>query len=140
MILTGTAVGLDERIIIRLHIGGCTVGDAPGVRGPCRKVVFGERPAFQCIDGAGSQLHRRNDGDACTGERIQSERSVRGNPDVMERSVRIVCDLSPVCAVGPNAEELGIAAGIWSREQKLRTRREPLDIAGAGLRDGIAGM
>ncbi|MNC49818.1 hypothetical protein D3C75_990250 [compost metagenome] len=58
----------------------------------------------------------------------------------MERSVRILRDLSPVCAISPDAEELGDAAGIRSREQKLRTRREPLDIAGAGLRDGIAGM
>ncbi|MNY40922.1 hypothetical protein D3C86_1757000 [compost metagenome] len=132
MILTGTAVDLDERIIIRLHIGGCAVGDAPGVRGPCRKVVFGERPAFQRIDGAGGQIHRRNDRNARTGERIQRERSVRGNPHVMERSVRIVRDLHPVCAIGPDAEELSEAGGIRSPEQKFLARREPLDIAGSG--------
>ncbi|MNC19011.1 hypothetical protein D3C75_669340 [compost metagenome] len=49
-------------------------------------------------------------------------------------------DLSPVCTIRPDAEELGDAGGIRSRKQKLRSRREPLDIAGTRLRDGIAAM
>ncbi|MNI83007.1 hypothetical protein D3C73_1397760 [compost metagenome] len=58
----------------------------------------------------------------------------------MERSIRIVRDLPPVCDIGPDTEELSEAGGIRSREQKFLARREPLDIAGSRLRDGIAAM